>query len=99
MEIFSISRDPVVRNVVLCDSEIDLPITDQVMEMIFQLVFDVGVPHRAVARFRPEISNVVGASQTWCNQIVDLEVRGLASGDPIFPEDLLLHSFGYFATT
>ena len=97
MEIFSIRRDPVVRDVVLCDSKIDLPIADQIMEMIFQLIFDVGIPHRAVPRFWPEISNIVGASQSRCHQMVDLEVRSPASSDSIFAEDLLLHSFGYFA--
>jgi hypothetical protein len=93
VEVFFVGRDPVGGYIFLCLAKVEFSIANHAVQAIFELIFNIRVP-RVGMWFRPEIADVVRASQAWGNQVVHLKVCGGQAFDSIFLKDPLLHRSG-----
>jgi hypothetical protein len=59
MKVLLIGPDPILRNIPLRGSQIELAFTNHLMQTVFQFVLGVCIPHGGVDRFRPQIVNVI----------------------------------------
>ena len=73
VEISFVCRDPIGRDITLRRCQLNSSLANQLMEVIFELVLNAGVPGRRVG-LRPEILNTVDSAQRGRYQIVQLIV-------------------------
>ena len=66
------------------------------MQPLLKLVLHPGIPTRSV-RLRPEVADRFGAAKVGCNQVVDFELIGTPTVDPVCRENLRLRVSGDIA--
>lgn len=84
MKIPFVSANPIGGDFALCFWKVELALANQFAKPVFKGVFGVGIPYGLRVRFRPEVANVVCASQCRRNQIVELVFSGLRGCDSVF---------------
>ncbi len=84
VEILFVSGDPVGGDVMLGGRQVETSLTNHLVKMLFESVFDVGVPGGQRVGFGPEIVDVLGSSQARSNEEIDLIVFGAGAGDAVF---------------
>jgi hypothetical protein len=95
MEILLVGGNPVLGHVVLCLGKVELFLADHLVKIVLQSVLDKGVPRRMVAWLRPQIADVVRASQAGRNQIIYLVILEGHVVHSIFVEHPLPHRGRY----
>src|SRR5579875_2807378 len=97
MEDLLIGSDPVGSDVVLRGGQIHLATTHLPMQLVFELIFNMGVPGVRDVRLRPQIFDAIGAAKLQTDQVVYLILAGAMMIDAILLVNLPLHLNGHIS--